>query len=744
MYIKIPVKHASPGRLTVMSLALTAAMAMMASSEVQAACLVVNTNSMVNTGNTSCLSWSGANLTLTNSGVLSTTGQAALTSTGNTGTLTNSGTIQSSTFGIRNNGSMTALINNSSGVIAGATGISNNDTIVTFVNKGRISGTVSAISNSGTIGTIDNDGGTIAGNITNAASQILTFTGGTGSIFGTLTGSGNGIGAGNIGLITNTASNLIFSSGNQLLNDNINVGSRTVINSGSTLQINNTINITGNYTQNAAAILNIGVANGAIATGVVSADSGYGRLIVSGVATFDAGTSIALKQVNSYAFAQGQRFVVVQTDNGNAQYNASLLNYSADGYSGSISGASVTDSDNNAKTDLVITLGSTGSGATSPNIYATDSNAISTLSGLFRYGGTNADMLNMFNAAAAISSVGEANRVGAQLNPSANTTATQQSAQASTQAVLNIASSHINTLRTAQASGRSGMSAGERASDIAVWGQAFGGQANQDDRAGASGYRADYNGLLLGADTALNDQWRVGGVLSYAGTSVNSTGDNTGSSSHIKSYGLTAYGGYTAERWYLNLFGGVAQQQYKSLRNISYTGFNGNASGQFDGMQYIAAAQAGYPIQLDTTTTLTPIAGLTYSRLSQDAYTETGSAAALRVNAGSTSSVKSDLGAKLERSFNTSYGEITPSAQLSWRHEYRDTSVQSVANFAADTSGATSFTTQGAAAKTNTGVLVFGAAVARSRNLTLAARYTLEAASGYTAQTADVRLRYQF
>ena len=177
---------------------------------------------------------------------------------------------------------------------------------------------------------------------------------------------------------------------------------------------------------------------------------------------------------------------------------------------------------------------------------------------------------------------------------------------------------------------------------------------------------------------------------------------------------------------------------------VNYAGFAGGASGSFDGTQYITSAQAGYPIKLDAVTTLTPIGGLTYSRLHQDGYTETGSAAALQVGSANTSSIKSDLGAKLERSFKTSFGDMTPSAQLSWRHEYRNTGLQSVANFAADTTGTTSFTTQGAAPEKDTGVLVLGVTLARSRNLTLGAHYTLEAAGGYTAQTADVRLRYRF
>jgi outer membrane autotransporter protein len=697
------------------------------------------------------------------------------TNGGTISALTNNGAIRGNVGIWNDNGSsITVLTNNSGGNISGGNaGIYNDGTINALNNTGVIMGTTAIYNDTdGSIGSITNSG-VIAGSVINLPGDVLSISGGTGTIFGTLTGSGGGIGADNIGTITNTASDLVFAAGNQLLNDNIDVTGHTVTNSGSTLQINNTIAITGNYVQNAGATLQIGVADGAITTGVVHADSGYGRLMVSGSATFDTGSSVALKTLNTYAFAQGQRFVVVQA--ADAHYNDGNLHYSAIGYNGTVTGASVTDSDNANNTDLVLTVGAlnpappsnptdpTGpTGPTNPPAppnppapvnAATTPNAGASLGGLFRYTGTNADMLNLFNAAAATGNSGSiANRAGAQLSPASTGTALVQSVQVSSQAVIDVTSAHIDAVRTggvAQASGAgddssSGVATGERPGDVAVWGQAFGGQANQNDRAGASGYRADYNGMLIGADTAIGDQWRAGGLFSYANTSIANSGDNVGSSGHVSAYGLTGYAGYAAEKWYLNLFAGAAQQKYSTFRNVNFSGFNGGASGSFDGMQYIASAQAGYPIKLDATTTVTPIAGVTYSRLRQDGYTESGSVAALQIGSASTSSIKSDLGAKLERSFKTSYGDMIPSAQLSWRHEYRNTGLQSVGNFAADTTGTTSFTTQGAEPEKDTGVLVLGVTLARSQNLTLAAHYTLEAAGGYNAQTADVRLRYQF
>ncbi|MDB5981086.1 MAG: autotransporter, partial [Pseudomonas sp.] len=239
-----------------------------------------------------------------------------------------------------------------------------------------------------------------------------------------------------------------------------------------------------------------------------------------------------------------------------------------------------------------------------------------------------------------------------------------------------------------------------------------------------------------------------GGVFSYTKTTVNNDGDNDGSSADVKSYGLFGYASYTGNPWYLDLSLGAIKHKYDTSRDIDFPGFSGTAKGQHDGMQYIASALAGYPIDLGPMlphTVLTPLAGLTYSTLRQDSYTEKdGGGAALHVDADNIGSLKSDLGAKLEHSFGTSYGDVIPSAQLTWRHEYRDNALQSVANYAADTSGATSFTTTGAKAIKDTGVMTVGLTLVRSHNLSVGAKYTLEAASGYNASTGDVQVRWDF
>ena len=392
-------------------------------------------------------------------------------------------------------------------------------------------------------------------------------------------------------------------------------------------------------------------------------------------------------------------------------------------------------------------LATTDTPSVGPINQSTTAGGATTLAGLFNYNGYDAKLMNLFNAAAALPSSAAGNKAGAQLSPAATASAATQASTASTLQVLNVAAAHLDGLRTAQnnTGGSSGIATGEGASNSGLWGQAFGGTSRLSESNNIAGYHSHYGGMLIGADGAMNDSWRAGGLFSYTQTTVNSDGDNTGSTADVKSYGLFGYASYQGQPWYLDLSLGAVQLQYDTQREINFPGFNSVADGNHDGMQYIAAARAGYPIELGHHTVLTPIAGLIYSTLAEDSFTESGgNGAALHVDSTNTHSLKSDLGTRLERSFATSYGNVVPSVQLSWRHEYQDTRLQSVSNFAVDTSGATSFSSPGARPVDDTGGLVLGVTLLRSGTLSLSTKYTLEAASRYTANTGDMQVRWDF
>jgi outer membrane autotransporter protein len=706
---------------------------------------------------------------------------AILNSGGTIGTISNSGLITSTSssarYGIHNNGGTISLIqNNAGGTISAVTAIQNiSATIGTISNSGLIAGTLNGsgigISNiGGSISLIENNvGGTIigtstaismdstssigrisnsgliAGNIINDSSHTLTITGNTVTgAFGTLTGYSGGLGINDMGSISNTLSNLRFASGNILLNDNINVGSHTVtIASGANLALNNLVTITGNYSQYGTLTSN--VSDSATVNGDFFNDSGYGRLYVTGTATLESGASVVLART-SYAFVSGQRFVVIE-GNSSSTYNTAGGTFSASGYSGTVTASQVADGSSQA---LVLSLsGGSSSGDSSADSItttprsglATTSVAISSLKGLTNYGGIANGLLDLYDAALAINSTAEANRIGAQLAPTQNFSAGNATSTATFDA-LSVVGAHVDAIRLASASG---VATGERATDWAVWGQLYGGHAHQGMVDAVSGYASTYGGLVLGADRALADHWRTGAAFSYNNAAIYGSDYLTGNASHVNSYGLIGYASYTGEPWYVNLSASAALQKYNTSRVISLTGFYGDAEGRFNGTQYVAKAEFGYPLALPNGFTATPIAALSYSYQKQNGYTETGgNGAALSVDGTHANALRSSVGGKLEKAFEASYGTLVPFAQVMWTHQYNGGRTSTTASYVADTTGATDFTIVGAAPERNIGELRLGANVLRSDNLSISLRYDLQAASSYLSQALSLRLRKSF
>jgi outer membrane autotransporter protein len=370
---------------------------------------------------------------------------------------------------------------------------------------------------------------------------------------------------------------------------------------------------------------------------------------------------------------------------------------------------------------------------------------VASLGGLSNYGGYNPQLMDLQNAAIAVNAYGttaQANRVGGQLTPSTPASAARAAA-APTFDVLAVVASRVNNLRLAQAGG-SGIATGEDAPRWGAWGQAFGGHAGQGTVDQIDGYSANYGGLLLGADRAINDRWTAGSVFSYSNTAINQTGNSAGDSTRVNGYGLIGYAHYSGSPWYANLSGGVVLDRYDTTRRIDFPGFSGVANGKFNGQQYVARAEGGWPLALGNYT-LTPLASLTYSYLHQNGYRESGgNGAALSVGSSHATSVRSALGAKIERGFETTYGTIVPEFSAKWIHEYNHRKTTTGASFVADPSGQTGFTTVGPVTVSDLADVSLGVTMLKSKNLSVSARYELQAAPHFVSHTGYLRLRMQF
>lgn len=743
-------------------------------------------------------------------------------SNGTLGTIENNGLIAANDLGIYLNNynsiaeSATGKIVNNGEITANSYGIyissfNNQNAKIEILNNGTLSGGEYAFFidgyNNNTIDVTLNNSGLITGNIYSYSASPLMINGGT-TTQGTLTGLDG------VGNIYSSGSGVVFGTGSLLLDDHVSVVD-TVLNDAASLQVNNSITISGNYHQNAAATLISGISDLATLSDDITADTGYGRLNVTGNATIDANSSVKLLRTGStYSFAEGQRYVVINAAGADTNYNADKLSYQAIGYNGVVTGSVYEDGASKA---LVLTVGAepvvtppvvTESEVTPPVVTppvvtepevtppvitppvvtepevtppvvtppvvtepvvippvvsestpsepaaptqptrhgpATIQSATAALGGLGNYSGISPQLLELYNASLAIDGTQEANRVGERLSPGQNINASSATTVATSTAQA-VVGAHIDAVRNPSTSGNSGVATGDDyASNWIVWGQPFGGYARQESTDDVSGYSAKFGGLILGADRALGDDWRLGAAVNYSNTSVHGKDNLSGNTSTADNYGVIGYAGYTGDPWYLNLSAGVNRQNYSSVRRADFTGFSGAANGKFNGQSITLQTEFGYPLTLPADVVLTPLASLTYGYQHVDGYKESGgNGMALDVSSLHSQSVVSDIGARIEKTFATGMGNLTPFAQVSWIHQYDDRQVSSRASYAADTIGETSFITKGASPVEDMAGLAIGSTLYDANELSFDARYDLQAGDRYQAHTFSLRLRKTF
>ena len=663
----------------------------------------------------------GSIVTLSNSGTISgDASYAGIINSGSIGTLANDGTV-SGNNGFANGGSIGALSNNRT-ISGGNNGIFNTGTISALSNSGTIQAPTAIFNDTtGTLGPIVNSG-LIAGNITNLSSQTLTIDGGSGTTFGTLTGASGAIGSANQGTITNTASNLVFASGNLLLNDAIDVGSNKVVNNGATLKVVNPVAITGAYQQTGGGL----VAQAASA-------SSYGYLNISRNATV-ANAAIV---ITGSGLVDGSSFTIVRA-----------------GGTGSYSGDTVSIVGTNGLTatlktvgnDLVVSLAGPSSGSPSGG------NSNFTAIGLATGGvaaqlGPVLDGINGSSAASAIafqhavlvplvmlprSQQGQAMK---QLAPAYNTS---QLVLASAPTVQETVEQHQQT--TMRYDPKAGEAAPSDAWDSALWAHLLGNGARRDSSAGFDGYRSSDAGLIAGVDHLFTPQMLGGVAVSGLRGSLGGSDNGSGQSATMDSYQLTLYGTYRHGRAFIDGQLGTGWNHFRQNRAIPFLAETASAS--FDGRQYLAHALAGYdlPVGGPGDMLITPLVGLSWLRAHNGAYGETGAGAAdLSVKGQTLDGLTQELGVKTAWSFATGFGQLVPEVTTQWVHDYTHGAVATSGVIGGETFVVT--VPRGAADGARIGT---AATLKRNERLSFGAEYNGELRAGYRSHTGSLKARWQF
>ncbi|MFT9070627.1 MAG: autotransporter domain-containing protein [Acetobacter orientalis] len=202
-----------------------------------------------------------------------------------------------------------------------------------------------------------------------------------------------------------------------------------------------------------------------------------------------------------------------------------------------------------------------------------------------------------------------------------------------------------------------------------LWGQSYGSLGENYGDGNAATMHHTTAGFMVGADTAVHDRWRVGGLLGYGSSTFNV---GTGRNSHGNSNNVVL-GGYAGTHWgKLNLRMGAsyAWNMQQVNRTVAFKGYQGGRlNSSYLGGTAQAFGEVGYKIRHNGTV-IEPFAQVAYVNTHTNKYHETGGIEALNGRAMDMGVTFSSFGVRAASTFKMGNLAMTPQALLGYRHAF--------------------------------------------------------------------------
>ena len=192
--------------------------------------------------------------------------------------------------------------------------------------------------------------------------------------------------------------------------------------------------------------------------------------------------------------------------------------------------------------------------------------------------------------------------------------------------VAGITADRLASLRTGDAYGleaeqaAAGFATGDGAMNRNMWGKLFFNTASQDSVDEAAGYDADTNGFVIGSDTEVGANMRVGGSLAITRSDIDGKGGGD-AQTDVDGYQLTVYGDLTQSDYFVDWQVGASMNNVETLTIVDPLSGVSSSNSEYDTLSYLAKVGAGLPMDMGDGARLTPYGSLAFQRISSDEYT---------------------------------------------------------------------------------------------------------------------------
>ncbi|AFC73438.1 outer membrane protein OmpB [Rickettsia montanensis] len=425
----------------------------------------------------------------------------------------------------------------------------------------------------------------------------------------------------------------------------LDIVNSNVILGGGTTAINGAIDLCTNTLTFASGTSTLGN-NTSIETTLTLADGNIGHIVIAEGARVNATTTgtttINVQDKANANFSGTQTYTLIQ---GGARFNGTLgdPDFAVTGSNRFVNYGLIRA----ANQDYVITRTNNVENVVTNDI------ASSTFGGALGVGQNVTTFVNATNTAAynnlllAKNSADSANFVGSIVtDTSAAVTNVQLDVAKNIQAQLGNrlgALRYLGTPETAEMAGPeagaipAAVAAGDEAVDnvaYGIWAKPFYTDAHQSKKGGLAGYKAKTTGVVIGLDTLANDNLMIGAAIGITKTDIKHQDYKKGDKTDVNGFSFSLYG---AQQLVENFFAqGSAIFSLNQVKNKSQRYFfdaNGNmskqiAAGNYDNMTFGGNLTVGYDYNAMQGVLVTPMAGLSYLKSSDENYKETGTTVA--------------------------------------------------------------------------------------------------------------------
>ena len=209
-----------------------------------------------------------------------------------------------------------------------------------------------------------------------------------------------------------------------------------------------------------------------------------------------------------------------------------------------------------------------------------------------------------------------------------------------------------------------------------VWFQVLGGKGEVKGDGNGSGSDYSSTAFLAGYDAMLDANWLMGVAVGYGKTQWDAVVPATG---NVDTPYAALYGRYTSGPWQVRLNGSFADNQFDTTRTVVLGATSSQAHSKHKGQEWSAAVEAEYAAGSYSGWEVRPLAAIRYAHLNEAGFSESGSAAALRIRGRLTQQANLGVGSRFIRGFDNEQGNLEIRAMVT--HLAGDTDAPITASF---------------------------------------------------------------